>query len=249
MLLLGIGACTRSEIQPLPEEIARLEHMVLLAPAPFQRTWSLAGRFEVTQEEYGLEVRRTELNLPVSMVTFFEAEAWCKERQLRLPTQWEWQQLATSGRGRLVLPETARNSLDLDLRRRLPVGVFERGKTALGAYDVLGNVREWCVDSALDTHYACGGSFATRDADSGITGQLEMLPEERAEDVGFRYFADADVYLLDVVLPLWPQLTPSEQKQAMAYMMQWRANYRVSLAEELRAQEAPNDFCTALAQP
>ncbi|MDA0666460.1 MAG: SUMF1/EgtB/PvdO family nonheme iron enzyme [Planctomycetota bacterium] len=249
MLLLGVGACSRSAVQPLPEEIARLEFMLLLEPAPFQRTWSLAGRFEVTQEEYGLEVRRTERNLPVAMVSFFEAEAWCQEHQMRLPTQWEWQQLATSGRGGFVVPETARNSLELGLRRRLPVGVFERGKTSLGAYDVLGNVREWCVDPTLEIHYASGGSFATRDASSGVTGQLEMLPEERAEDVGFRYFADADVYLLQVVLPLWPQLTRSEQKQAMQHMVQWRANYRIGLAEELRLEGAPEDFCTALAQP
>lgn len=249
MLTLGIGACTRSAVQPLPEAIARLEFMILLAPAPFQRTWSLAGRYEVTQAEYGLEVRRTELNLPVSMVTFFEADAWCKEHQLRLPTQWEWQQLATSGRGGFVVPETARNSLALGLRRRLPVGVFERGKTSLGAYDVLGNVREWCVDPTSDAYYACGGSFATRDASSGVIGQLEMLPEERAEDVGFRYFTDADAYLLNAVLPIWPQLTRSEQEQAMEYMLQWRANYRIGLAEELRLKEAPEDFCTALAQP
>jgi len=249
MLLLGIGACTRSAVQPLPEEIARLEHMVLLAPAPFQTTWSLAGRYEVTQEEYGLDVRRTERTLPVSMVNFFEAEAWCREHRMRLPTQWEWHQLATSGRGGFVLPETARNSLELGLRRRLPVGVFERGRTALGAYDVLGNVREWSKDPTLNTYYACGGSFATRDADASMGGQLEMLPNERAEDVGFRYFTDADAYLFDVVLPLWPQLSSAEQDQAMSYMLQWRANYRSGLAEVLRTKGAPGDFCVALAKP
>jgi len=249
MLLLGVGACTRSAVQPLPEELARLEHLVLLSPAPFQSAWSLAGRYEVTEEEFGLPGRDGDLVLPVAMVSYLEAEAWCTEHHLRLPTVWEWSHLATSGRDDFELPETSLNGLELGLRRRLPVGVFERGRTALGAYDVLGNVREWSSDPSTGRYYACGGSFATRDADSGVSAQLEMLPDERAEDIGFRYFVDADVYLMEVVLPLWPELTADEKNQVMTYMQAWRANYRSGLADALLALGAPNDFCKQLVKP
>ncbi|MGB0952559.1 MAG: SUMF1/EgtB/PvdO family nonheme iron enzyme, partial [Planctomycetota bacterium] len=82
--------------------------MVLSFPAPFQREWMLAGRYEVTQEEFGQAYRQGEHDLPVSMINFHEAQAWCQERNLRLPNVWEWNHLATSGTGQFSVDETSR---------------------------------------------------------------------------------------------------------------------------------------------
>lgn len=248
MLLLGIGACSRSEVTPLPEAAARLEHMVLALPAPFQSGWILAGRYEVTREEFGLDTRQGDHDLPVSMVNFHEAQAWCQERNLRLPNVWEWSHLATSGTGQFSVEGTARNGLDLGLRRPLPVGVFERGRTSLGVYDMLGNVREWAFDGTTNEHFACGGSFAARDAGAGVGGQLQLLPGERAEDVGFRYFAHAEVYLLKEIAPLWSELDSQQRALLREFVSAWRPQWRLAVADILREQGADAGFCDMLAR-
>ena len=248
MLLLGIGACSRSEEAPLPEAVARLEHMVLSLPATFQSGWLLAGRYEVTLEEFGRESRPTETDLPVAMVNFQEAQAWCQERSLRLPTVREWNHLATSGTGQFSVEDTARNGLDLGLRRPLPVGVFERGRTALGVYDMLGNVREWSHDPSSGEYFACGGSFAAREAEISLTSQWKLLPEERAEDIGFRYFADAEAYLAEQVAPEWKGLPERQKIMVRDFVAAWRSQWRLALAESLRGEGVDPDFCSMLAE-
>ncbi|MHC4824741.1 MAG: formylglycine-generating enzyme family protein [Planctomycetota bacterium] len=245
MLLLGIGACTRSDTTPLPESVARLEYMVLSYPTPWKDQWVFAGRYEVTREEYGASPREVDHDLPITMISFHEAEAWCAERNLRLPSYWEWRHFANSGRANSRVEETARNGLTLGLRRPLPVGVFERGRTADGAYDFFGNVREWAYDSEEERFLACGGSYASREADT--IEQIEMLPSEQAEDVGFRYFADAPDYLMLEVVPLWAGLGQEQRALAVGFFSDWRPHMRTALAEALLQRGAPKDFCSALA--
>lgn len=244
-LLLGIGACTRSELSPLPEGVARLEYMVLSFPTPWADQWVFAGRYEVTRGEFGTNGREVDHDLPITMVSFREAEAWCAERNLRLPTYWEWRHFANSGRANSRVEENARNGLTLGLRRPLPVGVFERGRTADGAYDFFGNVREWALDVDEKRYLACGGSYASREADT--IEQMEMLPGEQAEDVGFRYFADAPDYLLLEVVPHWPDLSQGQRALLRGFFSDWRPHMRRSLSAVLLQRGAPKDFCSALA--
>jgi len=249
MLLLGAGACARATAPPLPASVVRLEALLLARPVPGSSTWLLAGRYEATRGEYGVARRPSEEDLPVTMVSFHEAETWCRERHLRLPTMTEWRHVANSGREEFWVAATARNGLSLGLRRALPGGVFERGRTSLGAYDMLGNVREWVYDSTHGKYYACGGSYASRDASTAPEEQLEMLPEDRAEDVGFRYFADAEAYLLTEVVPWWPQLTAQQKEYVQTVVGAWPLEARTAVADLLRRQHAPADFCQMLAQP
>lgn len=244
-LLLGIGACTRSEAAPLPESVARLEYMVLSFPTPWTDQWVLAGRYEVTREEFHAQVREVDADLPITMVSFHEAEAWCAERNLRLPTYWEWRHFANSGRANSRVEETARNGLTLGLRRPLPVGVFERGRTADGAYDFFGNVREWAFDVEEQRHLACGGSYASREADT--LEQMEMLPGEQAEDVGFRYFADAPDYLMSEVVPHWAGFGQEQRALVRGFFSDWRPHTRTALSAVLLQRGAPKDFCSVLA--
>ncbi len=248
-LMLGAGACARSVSSPLPASVARLESLVLSRPVPGSSTWLLAGRYETTRGEYGVARRPSEEDLPVTMVSFHEAETWCRERHLRLPSLSEWRHVANSGREEFWVAETARNGLSLRLRRALPVGVFERGRTSLGAYDMLGNVREWAKDPSREKYYACGGSYAAREASTAPEEQLELLPEDRAEDVGFRYFADAEAYMLTEVIPWWSELSPEQKDFVQMVVAAWPLEARTALADLLRRQQAPEGFCRMLAQP
>ena len=242
LLLLGIGACTHSDGNPLPEPIARLENLLLAPPTSPLGDWLLVGRFEVTREEFGLAADVRGAHLPVVLVSYEEAVAWSEDQGLRLPTLREWQFLASDAGSMTSVSASARNGLHLNLGRPLPVGVFERGRTALGAYDFFGNVREWVFDPIENRFFACGGSFASADASALEWEQMELEPTERTNDVGFRYVANATTYFMTQVAPEWSSLDTAQRAEVILFLGDWRSKSRVALGARLRAAGAPRDL-------
>ena len=99
-----------------------------------------------------------EANSPRETVSWFEAVAFCRwlskraGLQIRLPTEWEWQQAATGGDREREYPwpggwdSTRCNSYESRLRRTSAVGMYPRGATRQGVLDIAGNVYEWCLN-------------------------------------------------------------------------------------------------------
>lgn len=105
-------------------------------------------------------------NQPRDTVCWFEAVAFCrwltqkyrdtgllkKESAIRLPTEWEWQQVATGGDAKNVYPwgpdwDAARcNSAESLLSRTTAVGIYPQGVSPWGALDMSGNVWQWCLN-------------------------------------------------------------------------------------------------------
>ncbi|MSP38253.1 MAG: DUF4062 domain-containing protein [Deltaproteobacteria bacterium] len=112
----------------------------------------------IKQSETPVPPRWTENNGPRETVSWYEAVAFCRwlsarlELKIRLPTEWEWQQAATSGDAKLVYPwpggfDSRRcNSFESGLNRTTAVGVYPHGATAQGVLDMAGNVWEWCLN-------------------------------------------------------------------------------------------------------
>jgi formylglycine-generating enzyme required for sulfatase activity len=175
------------------------------------------GTYPVTVQEYGRffeeggpepgEWNKQLLypNRPVVRVSWYDAEAYCKWSGARLPTDAEWER-AKRGQERREYPwgndepdATRANYEETKIGAPTPVGLFSKGSTRDGIYDLWGNVWEWVAtryseypietqrilpgpDKRMARGGSCGWSAgALRSAD-----RLFSKPETRQYDIGFR---------------------------------------------------------------
>jgi formylglycine-generating enzyme required for sulfatase activity len=169
-----------------------------------ERWWrGLAGHEDLAGEQY-----RRQDNHPAENVSWYDAIAFCRwlsarlGYEVRLPTEWEWQQAATGGKrtyeypwGADWQPEYA-NTYESGLSRTTAVGLYPRGASPVGALDMAGNVWEWCLneydkprrtDLSGDAHRVVrGGSWDNVRDDARASYRFWSLPAARVLVSGAR---------------------------------------------------------------
>ena len=138
---------------------------------------------------------------PVAGVSAHEADAFARWAGLRLPTEFEWERAA-----RGLVSSAGCGNLGAALGATSAVGRFPGGRSADGAYDLLGNVWEWTSSifapypgfqawpydgysqTWFDGHHRVlrGGSWATRSFALRPSFRNWYLPETRQILAGFR---------------------------------------------------------------
>ncbi len=199
-------------------------------------------------------------NWPASWMTRDEARAFAAQRDMRLPTVVEWLLIAAGPQGRLfpwgdTRFDSVADTLDFGLMRPVAVGTFESGRTPEGAYDVLGNVWEWCSDVspkvAIERGDACafGGSYLSfaRPIYNPADGKFFVLALDsasRSDDVGVRLVANARDYLASHA-PRWT-VTPRNRERLLRVGRRFGVAAIPLLDELARRDGAPSALAVLL---
>jgi formylglycine-generating enzyme required for sulfatase activity len=127
--------------------------------------WQWREENEIIEPEYWHGRKWNAPNFPVVGISWYEAEAyanWLSKRtgnHYRLPTEAEWEKAARGTKG-FTYPggedfdKNSCNSYESGLLRTSPVGIFPKGKSPYGCFDMAGTVWEWCSDRYNNKYYA-----------------------------------------------------------------------------------------------
>ena len=162
-----------------------------------QAQWRAVAAFPKVERD--LDPTRSEFkgdNLPVELVTWYDAEEFCKRlsqqtgRKYRLPSEAEWEYACRADTttsfhfGETITTDLANYCGDGSygsgpkgeyLKQTTPVGSFQVAN-AFGLYDMHGNVDEWCLDHAHENYqgsptdgsaWITGGDSASRQLRGG----------------------------------------------------------------------------------
>jgi hypothetical protein len=145
-------------------------------------------------------------NHPAQFVSWFQAIAFCNWLSselgypVRLPTEWEWVQAATGGNGSWKYPwgpewDETRANHRYGAYRLMSVGMYPEGRSPAGAFDMVGNMYQWCLNEydhpertepSTEPRTTRGGAFFSTPPDQFSVDHRLRDPPDGQNDLGKR---------------------------------------------------------------
>ncbi len=134
-------------------------------------------------------------NQPVVGINWYEAMAYAKTVQARLPTVHERLQIARGDEKRPYpwgdpFGHGNANTVEEVVGRPCAVGLFSNDQTPEGVMDLAGNVAEWLQDAVGDQCLIHPGSWKQPSMASWAKARSLEKPTYREDDLGFRLVRD-----------------------------------------------------------
>ncbi len=163
-------------------------------PVPFvDADWASPYNWDLERRTY----QEGKANVPVLLITWEEARAYCAWAGGRLPTELEWERAARGDDGRIYpwgdTPDPIyANVRESGLGSPTPVGIYLEGISPYGLLDAAGNVWEWTADDFNETTRVIRGGAWNFSIESARTFERECSrPSNRSHGIGFRVAFDA----------------------------------------------------------
>lgn len=120
----------------------------------------------------------SEADHPVAGISWYEAAAYADFAGKSLPTVFHWNVVAATGFSSSIVPQS-----NLGGKGTAAVGEY-RGISRFGAFDMGGNVREWCLNKTGEKKFILGGGW--NDQAYMFNDAYAQDPFDRSPTNGFR---------------------------------------------------------------